>query len=41
MVDQNTRKIISLINSRDIGDVSEWLKLFPNIKIITRDGSLI
>lgn len=41
MVDQNTHQIISSINSRDVGDVSNWLKQFPNVKTITRDGSLI
>lgn len=41
MVDQKTHKIISLINSRDMGDVSTWLKQFPNLKIVTRDGSII
>ena len=30
-----------MINSRDMGDVSEWLKSFPNLKIVTRDGSII
>lgn len=30
-----------MINSRDIGDVSSWLRLFPNLKYVTRDGSLI
>ena len=29
-----------MINSKDMGDVSEWLKSFPNLKIVTRDGSI-
>ena len=33
--------IISMINSRDIGEVSSWLKLFHNLKYVSRDGSLI
>lgn len=41
MVNHKSKKIISMINSRDIGEVSEWLKKFSNLKIITRDGSLI
>lgn len=41
MVNQNTYQIISSINSRDVGDVSNWLKKFPNVKTITRDGSFI
>ena len=40
MIDHKTRNIISMINSRDMGDVSEWLKSFPNLKIVTRDGSI-
>ena len=39
MVDQTKRKIIDLIEGRDIETVSNWLKKFPNIKIISRDGS--
>ena len=27
--DNNNNNIISMINSRDIGEVSSWLKLFP------------
>ena len=41
MVNQENHQIVSMINSRDIGDVSSWLKLFPNLKYVTRDGSLI
>lgn len=33
--------IISMINSRDIGEVSSWLKLFPNLKYVSRNWSLI
>ena len=33
--------IISMINSRDIGEVSSWLKFFPNFKYVSRDGFLI
>lgn len=41
MIDHKTRNIISMINSRDMGEVSDWLKTFPNLKIVTRDGSII
>lgn len=41
MVNQDTHQIISSINSRDVGEVSNWLRQFPNVKSITRDGSLI
>ncbi len=41
MVNHGNNNIISMINSRDIGEVSSWLKLFPNLKYVSRDGSLI
>ena len=33
-----TRKIIDILNSRNVEDVTAWLKKFPNIKIVSRDG---
>ncbi len=39
MVNQKSRRIISMIDSRDIGLVSQWLKTFPNLTVVTRDGS--
>ena len=41
MVDHSNHQIISMIDSRDAGEVSNWLKLFKNIKYVTRDGSYI
>lgn len=40
MIDINTHRIIDMINSRDYEKVSSWLKAFPNLKVISRDGSL-
>ncbi|OLR27490.1 transposase [Bacillus cereus] len=40
MVDIETHKIIDLIPSRDLEDVMTWLKTFPNLKIVARDGSI-
>ena len=40
MIDINSHKIIDMINSRDYEEVTSWLKEFPNLKIISRDGSL-
>lgn len=40
MVDIETHKIIDLIPSRDLEDVIAWLKTFPNLKIVSRDGSI-
>ena len=40
MIDINSHKIIDMINSRDYEEVTSWLKEFPNLKIVSRDGSL-
>lgn len=39
MVDLKSHRIIDIIPSRDTSDVKEWLASFPNLKIISRDGS--
>lgn len=40
MVDITTHKIIDMIESREKEDVIKWLKSFPNLSIVSRDGSL-
>ncbi len=40
MVDINSHRIIDLLPSREIGDVAEWLSTFPNLEIVSRDGSV-
>jgi len=35
-----SRKIVDMIESREAQDVSKWLKQYPNISIVSRDGSL-
>ena len=40
MIDIETRKIIDILDSREISDVVNWLKTYPNIKVVSRDGSL-
>ncbi|OTW98481.1 hypothetical protein BK702_00035, partial [Bacillus thuringiensis serovar cameroun] len=40
MVNIETHKIVDLIPSRDLEDVTTWLKTFPHLKIISRDGSV-
>lgn len=40
MVDIESRRIIDLLESREINDVAEWLKTYPNLKVISRDGSV-
>ena len=39
MVDIDTRQIIDMIESREIDDVAKWLATYPNIKVVSRDGS--
>lgn len=41
MVDLETHRIIDMIPSRDTREVKEWLDLYPNIEIISRDGAQI
>lgn len=40
MIDIETRKIVDLLNSREHDEVTKWLKTFPNIQIVSRDGSI-
>lgn len=40
MVDIDTHRIIDLLPSREIDDVAEWLSSFPNLEIVSRDGSV-
>lgn len=39
MVNIETGKTIDMLESREIADVTEWLKTYPNIEIVSRDGS--
>lgn len=39
MIDIETKRVVDLLESREISDVSEWLKTYPNIQIVSRDGS--
>lgn len=40
MIDINTRCIVDMLDSRDTEDVATWLREYPNLKIIVRDGSI-
>lgn len=40
MVDLDTRRIIDLLPSRETQAVQEWLKTYPNIRIVSRDGAM-
>jgi len=39
MVDWDTHRVIDIIPSRDTEKVCEWLKTYPNIQMISRDGA--
>ncbi len=39
MVDIETHRIIDIIPSRDKSEVKKWLDTFPNLMIVSRDGS--
>ncbi len=40
MIDIDTHRIIDLLPSREIEDVAGWLSAFPNLSIVSRDGSV-
>lgn len=39
MVDWDTHRIVDMIQSRESNEVGQWLSTFPNITMISRDGS--
>ena len=41
MVDLENHRIIDMIPSRDVTDVEKWLKEYPNIEVVSRDGAQI
>lgn len=41
MIDIDSHRIIDMINSRELKDVQEWLNTYKNLKIISRDGSIV
>lgn len=40
MIDIDTHKIIDMIESRELNEVTKWLSTYPNISIFSRDGSI-
>ncbi|OOM80483.1 transposase [Clostridium puniceum] len=40
MIDIDTHRVIDMIFSREINDVTKWLKTYPNMQIVSRDGSI-
>jgi transposase len=39
MVDIETGRVADLLESRDMEDVTNWLRTFPNVQVVSRDGS--
>ena len=40
MVNLETRRIVDMIESRELKDVRRWLSEYPNLRVVARDGSL-
>lgn len=40
MVDIETHRVIDILESRELDQVTTWLKSFPNIEVVSRDGSI-
>ncbi len=40
MIDIESRKVVDILNSRDLEDVKRWLSEYPNIQLVCRDGSI-
>jgi transposase len=40
LIDLETGKTVDMIESRNVDDVSEWLRNFPDVELVSRDGSL-
>jgi len=40
MIDLETHIVVDILNSRDCEKVSDWLKGYPNIEIVSSDGSI-
>lgn len=39
MVDLETHRIIDILDSRETSKVADWLKTYPNLEVISRDGA--
>ena len=39
-VDIDTHRVVGLLASREVENVAEWLRSYPNIRIVSRDGSV-
>jgi len=41
MIDIETGDVVDIIESRETADVAEWLRSYPNIEVVSRDGSVM
>ena len=41
IVDSQSQKVIDMIHSRTLDDVTAWLKLYPHLIIVSRDGATL
>lgn len=39
-MDYETSKVVDMIPSRDTEIVAQWLKSYPEIEVVSRDGSI-
>lgn len=40
MVDRDTSQVVDIVAFRDTKEVTEWLKGYPDIEVVSRDGSI-
>lgn len=40
MINIDNHQIVDILDSRELENVAEWLKKYPNIQVVSRDGSL-
>ena len=40
MLDILSHRIVDMIGSRDYEHVKEWLESYPNLNVVSRDGSI-
>ncbi len=40
MINIDNHRIVDILDSRELENVVEWLKKYPNIQVVSRDGSL-
>ena len=41
MVDIKSRRVVDMIETRELEQVKEWLQTFPSLRYVARDGSII